>query len=161
MYFTQFLRDVGIDATDELKEQADSVLFSVTPRNQEEALEHIKIALEIYLRLPSNPTVSSSGYLGADIEVQRLVANIHHLQGQLALASAIIQQKDLLIQQQKTIIKSGEVLIQSIQKSEKKEDKEPLLGKVLSVKKLELWKTLELDVPTLLRYLKQYFKNEK
>ncbi|MBE9016476.1 hypothetical protein IQ272_10055 [Chroococcidiopsidales cyanobacterium LEGE 13417] len=90
-YFTQFLRDVGIEATDELKEEADSVLFSVIPRDKEKALENIKIALEVYLRLPSIPTLNTSGFLETSIEEQRLSANIHHLRGQLVLASAIIQ----------------------------------------------------------------------
>jgi hypothetical protein len=165
LYFVQFLHDIGIEATAELKEQAESVLFSVTPKNKEEALENIKIALGIYLRLPSNPTLNVPTFSESNIEVQRLAANIYHLQGQLALASALIQQKELLIQQQKSLIeqqlRSSDILIQSIQEDkEQKEDKESLVGDVVSIKKFN-WEFVELDLPTLLRQLKTNFKRKK
>ncbi|ALF54938.1 hypothetical protein ACX27_22300 [Nostoc piscinale CENA21] len=79
LYFVQFLHDIGIEATAELKEQAESILFSVIPKNKEEALENIKIALGIYLRLPTNPTLNTLTFPEHNIEVQRLVANIYHL----------------------------------------------------------------------------------
>lgn len=164
LYFVQFLHDVGIEAIAELREEADSVLFSVTPSDKEEALENIKIALGVYLRLPSNPVLFPSIFLGTDIEVQWLVSNIYHLQGQLALASAVIQQKDALIQHQQSLIQqqllSGQILIQSIQQDEEKEeDTEPLMGSIISVKKYD-WEFLELDLPTMLRRLKQIFSRK-
>ena len=104
VYFVQFLRDIGIEASAELREEANHLLFSVTPKDKKEALDHIREALGIYLRLPSNPNVGLSTPTASDIEVQRLVANIHHLNGQLALAGAVLQQKDILIQQQQSFI---------------------------------------------------------
>lgn len=165
LYFVQFLHDIGIEATAELKEQAESVLFSVTPKNKEEALENIKMALGIYLRLPASPTLNTLTFPEPNIEVQRLVANIYHLQGQLTLASAVIQQKDQLIQQQQSLIQqqllSGQILVESMQENkEQKEDKESIVGDVVSIKKFN-WEFIELDLPTLLRQLKTTFKRKK
>jgi len=39
IYFAQFLADLGIDATTELKETAADVLFTVTPKDGSEALD--------------------------------------------------------------------------------------------------------------------------
>lgn len=86
-------------------------------------------------------------------------------QGQLALASAIIQQKDILIQQQQSLIQqqlfSSEILIQSIhQDDQQEEDKEPLVGDIVAIKKYD-WQFLELDLPTLLRRLKELFGKKR
>lgn len=164
LYFVQFLRDVGIEASAEIQERAGSVLFSVTPKDSEEALENVKAALDIYLRLPSNPIPTSSGINDASIEVQRLVSNIYHLKGQLALAGAVIQQKDVLIQQQQSFIQqqllSGHILIESMKENHKETDKEPVIGNIVSVKKFD-WEFVELDLPTLLRRLKQFFSRKR
>ena len=165
LYFVQFLRDVGIEASAEIQERAGKVLFSVTPKDREEALENVKAALDVYLRLPSNPIPTSAGTDEVGIEVQRLVSNIYHLKGQLALAGAVIQQKDVLIQQQQSFIQqqllSGHILIESIKKENHEEnDKEPVIGNIVSVKKFD-WEFVELDLPTLLRRLKQYFSRKR
>jgi hypothetical protein len=163
LYFIQFLRDIGIEAISQLREEAGDVLFSVTPVDQEEALDNIKAALEIYLRLPSNPTITTFISMETEIGVQRLVSNILHLNSQLVLANATIQQKDILLQQQGTFIQqqqqllSGQVLIQSRQGGEIAENKESLVSDIISIKKFD-WKFIELDLPTLLRRLKQRFK---
>jgi hypothetical protein len=163
LYFIQFLRDIGIEATSQLGEEAGDVLFSVTPVDREEALESIKTALEIYLRLPSNPSITTFTSMETEIGVQRLVSNILHLNSQLVLANATIQQKDMFLQQQGTFIQqqqqllSGQVLIQSRQGGEISENKESIVSDIISIKKLD-WKFIELDLPTLLRRLKQLFK---
>lgn len=69
-YFAQFLKDLGVNTTSNLKEESGKVLFSVTPTDDIEALDKIREALEIYLRLPSSPLISNS----QEIEIQRLVS---------------------------------------------------------------------------------------
>ena len=86
LYFSQFLRDLGVEATADLKHEAGRLLFTVTPANTEEALENIQAALSVYLALPANPISDPSAE--DDVEVQRLSANIDHLKGQLRLAQA-------------------------------------------------------------------------
>ncbi len=100
-----------------------------------------------------------------EIEVQRLASNIFHLHGQLALAKAIIQQKELTIAQQNKLIQqqafSAQILTQTVQKNQtKQEDKEPLIGDIVSVKKYELFKLLELDLPKIVRKLKDMVRKQ-
>lgn len=166
VYFVQFLQDIGISATAELKEEAGKTLFSVTPTNKEQALSHVKTALDIYLRLPGAVSVYTPS-LDSSIEIQRLTANIYHLKGQLALADAILQQKDQIIQDQRILIGqqqySTEILMQSIQTIgysgkdfNDADDRESIVGDIVSVKKYN-WEFLEVDLPTLFRRLKNVF----
>jgi len=97
LYFVQFLEDLGIKASAELKEDAQRVLFSVTPANGASALEQIRQALEIYLGLPAMPDFSSAEGQYQNLAVQQLHANILHLQSQLTLARATLQAKDATI----------------------------------------------------------------
>ncbi len=94
LFFIKFLKDIGIDATANIHEtDAGKVLFAVTPKDEEQALSHIRAALEIYLNLPRNTSITPFGVY-ADLSVQQLVSNIYHLKSQLALAAATIQQKE-------------------------------------------------------------------
>ncbi|HSH82821.1 MAG TPA: hypothetical protein VLA19_30175 [Herpetosiphonaceae bacterium] len=151
VYFVQFLRDIGVEATASLTEEAGNVLFSVTPKDKEEALDNIRTALGVYLRLPSHPHLGLSTP-ATDIEVQRLVANLHHLNGQLALANAAIQLRDNFIER---ALLNRPVLVEAIQQ-EQQPDKEPIVGDIVSIKKFE-WGFFEVDLPTLLRRLKEQF----
>ncbi len=54
IYFTQFIADIGIEVSTELKEEANQILFRVIPKNQEDALSKIQEALSIYLNAPTN-----------------------------------------------------------------------------------------------------------
>ncbi len=153
VYFVQFLRDIGIEATANLTEEAGNVLFSVTPKNQAEALDNIRTALAVYLRLPSHPHLGLSTP-ATDIEVQRLVANIHHLNGQLVLANAAIQLRDNFIEQ---ALMNRPVLVEAIQQEP---DKEPVVGDIVSIKKFE-WGIFEVDLPTILRRLKELFARQR
>ena len=85
LYFVQFLRDVGVEATAELREHAGRVLFSVTPKDESEALDKIREALEVYLRLPSAVGVNAAASMSTDLATQQLLANIYHLKSQLML----------------------------------------------------------------------------
>ena len=82
LYFVEFLRDLGVEATSDLTHDVGRVLFTVTPANTHQALDKIRAALEVYLRLPSSP-VSESHESRNEISVQKLTANLHHLRGQL------------------------------------------------------------------------------
>lgn len=162
LYFVQFLKDVGIEATAELKEDAGRTLFAVTPKDQNEALDNIRDALNIYLRLPTVPHVDPTAIINADVSVQLLAANIQHLQTQLMMHSAMIQQKDILIDQQRELIgllSRGQIIIGSVEKPDIKpeEDREPVIGDVVKVKPYDIGGFAELDLPTLVRRLKGMF----
>lgn len=170
LYFVQFLRDIGINTTAELQpQQVGQILFAVTPTNPNEALDKIRQALEIYIKLPSSPINTSQDLMSNDIAVQRLVANINHLKGQLALAHATLQTKDATIETQRVTIQiqqsllSGSIFQESAQEipiTPKTEEKEKVLGGVLALGKYE-GKGFDINLGELFRQLKRYFNSEK
>lgn|GEM_PF-2371736 len=164
-YFSRFLRDLGIDIiANPIEQETGNVLFSVTPKNQEDALEKIKAALEVYLQLPSNPNFNTIVPLGAEIAVQRLYSQIQHFQSQLTLARAEIQLKEATIQQQNNLLQQKDALISQqsslIQFMKKDDDEtEAVIEGVFSLKKFEGdWFNLEL--PEILRRLKKLIESQ-
>jgi hypothetical protein len=113
----EFLKDVGIRAKVAVAEQdSGEVLFSVTPDGKDAALENIREALNIYLRLPNSQIDADM----SDLAVQGLNAQIFHLKGQLALAAATIQQQQSTIQNLQLKPISPDVLVLSQQGSEER-----------------------------------------
>jgi hypothetical protein len=79
LYFATFLRDlVGINAISSLKEEAERVLFSVTPTDDLEALDKIREALAVYLNLPSSPVLYNDSFQSMQLKQQ--VENLQHSQ---------------------------------------------------------------------------------
>jgi hypothetical protein len=154
VYFVQFLKDLGVSATSELKHEAGKVLFSVTPTDQNEALDKIRSALEVYLALPSEKLTHSSDN---PVEVQRLSANIHHLQGQLSIAQAVLQAEEAAIQAQQISINNllSENVIDITPK--KAEDKEEFLGGTIALTKYQN-KGVEINLAEIFRKLKRLFQ---
>jgi hypothetical protein len=97
LYFIQFLRDLGIDATADIHEEAHRVLFMVTPETGREALEQVQEALTIYLSLPTRSDLQTAA-AGDDVAIAQLRANVLHLRSQLALAAAVVRTKDAQIE---------------------------------------------------------------
>jgi hypothetical protein len=169
MYFIQFLQDLGIAASAQLEHNAGRVLFSVRPVSREVALDKIREALSIYLQIPMHPLVQNGMASVGDVQTQQLIANVHHLQGQLVLANAIIQTKDAAIyahmvtiaQQNKAL--DAEILSKSLVELEgyKKEnlDKEELFGGLFAVTKYR-GKGYEINIPQIFRYLRELFSNK-
>lgn len=161
LYFAQFLRDLGVNADTALTHEAGQVLFTVTPDDKEQALDKIRATLEVYLHLPSSP-VSDSG--GNEIEILRLNSELQSLHSKLSLARAEIQMKDAAIQLQKVTIAqlTGEVVIESLKDvtpKPKDKEKEELLGDIVSLVPIK-GKGFEVNLPELLRKLKQLFKKD-
>lgn len=151
-YFYEFLKEIGVEAKVRLDEQvAGATILSVIPEDKDEALENIKLALDIYLRLPSSQIEADM----SGIQVQRLNAQIFHLKGQLMLAAATIQQQQSTIQNlQIQQPFSPDVLVLSQQGESK--DQEPLLGGIIKVGEAELAEgALSINLAVLLRWLKK------
>jgi hypothetical protein len=161
LYFVEFLRDLGVNATSELKHQAGKALFTVTPTDTQEALGKIRTALEIYLTLPSSPIRDIPADSG--VEIQKLVANLHYLKSQLALSQATLEAKNATIQAQQLTIEvqraaPGDVVRESvieITPAASKIEKEDLLGGTLSITKYQ-GKGFEINLPEIIRRLKNY-----
>lgn len=159
LYFAQFLRDLGINATSNLKEESGKVLFTIKPNDDIEALDKIREALEVYLRLPSSQIVSNS----QEIAIQRLESQVEYFRSQIRLAKAELQLKEATIQQQQvTIIKLGEnVMIDSMVKNvTPAENKSEFLGgsvEVMTPKFLENYGVKKIDLDKFWKYMKEKF----
>ena len=123
LYFAQFLQDLGINATSNLKEEAGKVLFSVTPTDDIEALDKIREALAVYLNLPASPIVYDESF--AAMRLQQQIENLQHSQKmavreirsaerELRLAQTVIEQQDKIITQKDSIIEQQNKVIDKI-----------------------------------------------
>lgn len=164
LYFGQFLRDLGVQSTSDLSHEAGQVLFTVTPTDSHTALDKVRAALNVYLRLPSSP-VSDAG--DDEIAVQRLESTVLRLQGDLRLASAELQAKNMTIQAQQLIIQTqkgllnGEFVFDSIKDvTPSADDKEKLLGGIVALATYKE-KGVEVNLAELYRKLKGVFKNKE
>lgn len=160
LYFVQFLKDLGVEADAALTHRAGQVLFSVTPKDDRDALDNIRHALEEYLSLPASPIANSAQ---GSIEQQRLEANILRLHGDLKLAAAELQAKNTTIQAQQLILDvqkgllSGEVsMISKNQLAPTPEEKEDLITGVVALSTYKD-KGVEIHLGEVLRRLKKKF----
>jgi hypothetical protein len=173
MYFSQFLRDLGVKATSNLNHKAGQVLFTVTPDNPEQALDKIRAALEVYLQLPASP-IDAYPDVSTEIEVQRLTANIQHFKGQLSLAKAeiraaesAIELKDATIQvlrltlDEQNRLLSGDISgsIKNVTPRPKDKDKEDLIEGIVSLKPYDA-KVADVNLPEIWRRLKKFFNDK-
>lgn len=162
LYFVQFLRDLGIDSDTQVREEATGTLFTVTPSDEKTALDAIRRALALYLRLPDAP-INFDWDLNQDVAVTQLGANVHHLKAQLLLNRAVLQAKDATIaalEAQADALKTKLDLVQYVDGKtiavSPSSETESIIPGVLAVKKFD-WKFLQVDVPELLRKLKRRF----
>lgn len=164
-YFVHFLKDLGVDASHELKHKAGQVLFTVTPASEEDALDKIRAALEIYLRLPASPV---SNDMNNDIAIQRLESQVLRFQSDLKLAVAELQAKNATIEAQQITITiqkallNGEILLNSMKDvtpKEKVEDREEFFDGTLA---LSVYKDkgVEVNWAKMFRQLKELFSKK-
>ena len=153
---------VEIEATSNIREEgSNEVIFSIDPKNKEDALEKIRVALRIFLQLPNSPSFNSPQPLAIDVSfpIQKLVSQVQFLQSQLTLANATIKQKDSLIGQQSHFIQSqqfsSQILFDSVIKENENEEK--IVGDLLRVKDFD-WGPITLGLPELFRRIKKFLK---
>lgn len=124
LYFAQFLQDLGIHATSNLKEEAGKVLFSVTPTDDIEALDKIREALAVYLNLPASPILYDDSF--AAMRLQQQIENLQHSQRMavrelqfneklLIAQSDTIREKNITISQQQSVLEQQNKVIEKIQ----------------------------------------------
>jgi len=110
-YFAQFLKDMGVNASTSLVNEAGEVLFTVTPTDHKEALDKIREALDVYLKLPYSPMSDS---LNESIEILRLKNQVHRFRGDVELRAAELEQKNATIRAQNVIIELQEKYLRAI-----------------------------------------------
>lgn len=165
LYFTRFREDLGVKATADLRHEAGQILFSVTPKNKDDALDKIREALMIYPGMSARP-VSNISAPDYEIAAQRPVSEIQSLQSRVTLARAELQLKEATIQQQQVTIDQlrppgGAPVLESLQQitlPPSVEDREAVIEGLLALKKFE-WNFLEIGFPELFRRLRQLFTN--
>jgi len=123
VYFAQFLKDSGLKATSELKEADGKTLFSITPKDDVDALDKIREALAVYLNLPSSPIDYDDSFesmrLKQQVEslqyAQRMaVREIRTSEKELQLAQTIIKHQDKIIAQKDSIIEQKDKILDKI-----------------------------------------------
>jgi hypothetical protein len=153
LYFSQFLEDLGIKADAEIKEDAQRVLFSVTPADGASALKQVREALEAYLQLPKMKQLTGD-IQSTEIAVQQLQANVLHLRSQLTLANAALMAKDATIEALQVSNFQYRQLLSSDKTANREQEK--LIGDIVYVTPVET-KGIKVDLPSLLRRLKRRF----
>lgn len=168
IYFIQFLKDLGIAAEANIRNESGKVLFSVIPTKESVALKQIRDALEVYLQLPSK--ISTMNYVNVpnDPKIQQLIANTQHLNSQLMLCNATMQMQAQTIERQQILIDQHQRMLDStilqtslvsMSTSGKEEDKEELFGGTVALKKYE-GKGFEVNVANIYRWIKGQFHKE-
>lgn len=158
LYFVQFLSDVGVKATANIRHEAGNVLFAVTPNDRETALDKIRTALGEYLNLARTPISDASI---VSIAEQRLAANVDHLKGQLRLKNAELQLAQATIHTQQVAIQvlKGDLLIESVKAvtPQQRTDNETFLGGTVALKPFN-YKGVEVNYPEIFRKLRDLFR---
>lgn len=168
IYFADFLKNLGIDATTDINHEAGKVLFSVIPESEEIALQQIREALDVYLNLPSN--IPNMQFVSMDIGIkeQQLLAQVQHFMSQIMLANALtqaqretIENQQIIINQQQKVIDAS-ILQQSLLTKTLKneaEDNEKILGGTISLTKYE-GKGFNINTPNIYRLLREKFRRD-
>lgn len=164
IYFVEFLKNIGIEATTDIEHDAGKTLFSVIPANQDTALDQIHEALKIYLQIPVNLANAQAFTTNISINEQQLLAQIQHLNSQLNLSNAIIQSKEQtiqnhnnLIEQQKQVINASilqQCLTTQLIKNEQ-DDEEKVLGGTISLTKYE-GKGFNINIADIYRKVREF-----
>jgi hypothetical protein len=167
LYFVQFLKDLGVEATSELSNKAGQVLFTVTPTDKLDALDKIRTALEIYMCLPASTLVNFSE-ADKDVVIDKLIENVQYLKSQLVLSYKLLKGREAIIQEQESIIDhqqhllSGHIIIESLVEEalhSQSEEKEELLGGMVIVTRYK-GKGFEINLPKVVRRLRRLFTKE-
>jgi hypothetical protein len=87
-FFSEFLLNLGVKSRTEILDEANKVLFSVTPEDRKIALSNIQDALALYLSLPEHRLPRSAFHYKEDL-LQKLADNIQHLQKSLSSPSEV------------------------------------------------------------------------
>lgn len=155
IYFATFLRDIGINAETNIESKAHKTLFTVIPKDGEEALDKIKEALQMYLSLPESPEFETVASEFTDVGVQQLASQVYFLKSQLLMANSAIQMKDATIQSLNMTNYQQTSIIESHQTNEKNE--EEIAGGLVKVGEVKV-PGFTFDLAELLRRIKRKFK---
>lgn len=177
LYFTEFLRQVGISASANLTHEAGEVLFSITPDDPTDALDKIRKALDVFLSLPRGNVVIVEDE-DMDLAVLKTKANIEHLHSQLSLARAEINLRERELKAYEATVEAKDISIDLLTDRLKRrqqlldgnikesiievdaiptEEKEEFFDGILALTKYNE-KGLQIDLAKLFRKLREFMK---
>jgi hypothetical protein len=170
LHFVDFLREIGVEATADIHESAGNVLFSVTPVEKRHALENIRAALEMYLRLPgSELSVTPSPDPRDGLVVQKLVANVFHLRSQIETARAQLALRDATIAAQEAeiavkqdhidLLRYASIAVQGVPAGTTESSQDESIAPYVAVTLVEV-EGLKIDLPKFVRDVKKLFKRK-
>lgn len=155
MYFSQFLRDLGIDADATVKEEARKILFTVAPSDGAVALEAVQRALSIYLDLPRAQGGAIMQVAPQNIAVAQLQAQVFHFCSQLKLAEGGLLAKQSIIDAQQVAINALELAVENLKTTKNvTESKVEFFGGIVKLATLKR-SGFEVDLPKLLDRLRR------
>jgi hypothetical protein len=164
LYFVEFLRDLGIQATAELKEDARHVLFSVTPASGSQALDRIREALHVYLNLPGSNEAKTALAENHDVAALQLRFQVSSLEAQMDLMRGAVQFRDATIdllklenfQLRQAVLVPVEREIRQLPGEKQTGKTEDVFDGLVTVKTIET-KMVDINAGELVRRLKRMF----
>ncbi|MBX7174834.1 MAG: hypothetical protein K1X72_27910 [Pyrinomonadaceae bacterium] len=161
LYFEEFLRDLGISATSGIKQEAENILFTITPNDKTIPLIKIRKALDIYLELPRSPLIDSKNPDNGIREI-KYIHEVNTLKMKLSQAEMQIHYEKQLNTEKERVIQALSLFTKSVIEdsvkpslSEKAPDeKRKLLKGTVEVGKLKVRDGIEIDIPKLLENTK-------
>jgi hypothetical protein len=106
LYFIEFLKDLGIETSGEFKKSNGNLIFSVTPKTKEVALNQISEALAFYLKLPqlNLNEISDFNYDPIiELKMEKLKSEIERLKSNQRINEALLKYQDSLIDKLKPV----------------------------------------------------------
>jgi hypothetical protein len=155
LHFVDFLRDVGVDATGDIRHEAGRVLFTVTPTDSKHALTTIRHALATYLAFVGASLDGESEILSDQLAIEKLRMNILHLKSQLTAAGMMLRLQEATISAQELTIDAQQRLLAGTPTSH--DDSEVLVPGIVDVVRVESH-GMRVNLPALLRRLKELFQ---
>jgi hypothetical protein len=111
LFFVEFLRDLGVNATSDLRHEAGKVLFTVTPDDKKVSLDKIRTALEVYLELPKKPYFDEENQTNGVREI-KYIQEVTTLKMRLSVAEIQLKTQKQLFAKEKEIVAEKERVIQ-------------------------------------------------
>lgn len=155
-YFGQFLNDLGLESNTELKQIGSEIIFSVNPKNKNEALQKIHEAIQVFLALPDfneKLEISLSEDSIENIKAQRLLSTIDHLKSQIHLANAM----NMALEEKLSQKPETELFISSLEEAKingETESKVQFFRGIIEIKKFEK-NGFSIDFPKLITEFKK------
>lgn len=105
LYFEEFLNDLCIESDVSIRKEGLDTILSVEPKNKDEALEKIADALKMYITAPilaSDVTIDEK--LQMQTALQKLHAQCTHLESQLLLKTATLNEQTKIFDETKRVL---------------------------------------------------------